>query len=626
MDLDLFFQKAQKLGLIEFIPAQHQRHQAPSYIDKMMQAIQILKKQPLLTDHYPEDLNAADVVDGILNCKTEIDHLFEDKRIVLTEIEKLLPFGDFSLDEIKEIEDSSDLHMYFYAAKHGKEGNKDISPDLIHVNTDHDLDYYISLTKQPIQHHGLYIIQITQNLSTLREELEIIQRKTKLKRHELKEFAKYLPLLKTRLIEDLNHMNLVNAKLDVDLKLEESIFIAEAWVPHKYIHKIKQIIKPLHVVCEEIAIEKHDRVPTYMENQGIGAIGEDLVHIYDVPSTNDRDPSIWVFFSFALFFSMIVGDAGYGFIYLLVALFLKWKYRKAKGLLNRFIKLTKMLSITCIVWGFLITSFFGLELSPSNPLTKFSLTGFLAQKKATYHIQQKDGVYQLLLEEYPALKGITDPKQFLLLGTVVENGEIVYQVSKDFTDNIMMEISLIVGMVHVSLSLLRNIKRSYSHIGWTLFIFGGYFYFPKILDASSLINVLGVMSAETSCEVGLQLLGTGVFLAILLSMIQNSIFKALYELFKIIEIFADVLSYLRLYALGLASMILANTFNGIGKDAGLFFGCLIILVGHVTNIVLGIMSGVIHGLRLNFLEWYHHSFEGGGKKFNPLKLLSIRSE
>jgi V/A-type H+-transporting ATPase subunit I len=57
-------------------------------------------------------------------------------------------------------------------------------------------------------------------------------------------------------------------------------------------------------------------------------------------------------------------------------------------------------------------------------------------------------------------------------------------------------------------------------------------------------------------------------------------------------------------------------------DAGLFFGALIIALGHVTNITLGIMGGVIHGLRLNFLEWYHHCFEGGGKKFNPLKLFS----
>jgi V/A-type H+-transporting ATPase subunit I len=58
-----------------------------------------------------------------------------------------------------------------------------------------------------------------------------------------------------------------------------------------------------------------------------------------------------------------------------------------------------------------------------------------------------------------------------------------------------------------------------------------------------------------------------------------------------------------------------------GMNFVLGFGLL--LIAHIVNLTLGIMGGVIHGLRLNFLEWYHYSFEGGGKRFNPLKKIDI---
>lgn len=92
------------------------------------------------------------------------------------------------------------------------------------------------------------------------------------------------------------------------------------------------------------------------------------------------------------------------------------------------------------------------------------------------------------------------------------------------------------------------------------------------------------------------------------------------ETLNVIQVFSDVLSYLRLYALGMAGMIVAQTFNGLGERFGIVIGTIIILIGHTVNINLSIMSGVIHGLRLNFLEWYHYCFEGGGKLFNPLRL------
>lgn len=70
---------------------------------------------------------------------------------------------------------------------------------------------------------------------------------------------------------------------------------------------------------------------------------------------------------------------------------------------------------------------------------------------------------------------------------------------------------------------------------------------------------------------------------------------------------------------------MAETFNRMGIDLGLFFGIIVILGGHGINFVLGTMGGVIHGLRLNFIEWYHYSFDGGGKLFKPLRRFTLKS-
>jgi len=91
------------------------------------------------------------------------------------------------------------------------------------------------------------------------------------------------------------------------------------------------------------------------------------------------------------------------------------------------------------------------------------------------------------------------------------------------------------------------------------------------------------------------------------------------------KVFGDVLSYLRLFALGLASASLALTFNDLARQAGqvqgmgLLFSILILFVGHLLNLMLALMSGVVHGLRLNYIEFYNWALSGEGYAFQPFR-------
>jgi V/A-type H+-transporting ATPase subunit I len=269
-------------------------------------------------------------------------------------------------------------------------------------------------------------------------------------------------------------------------------------------------------------------------------------------------------------------------------------------------------------------SFFGIEIGPNNPFRKMSFIHYMAVQKAEYHLEKKDDVYQEIVKEFPDTATAADGHDFLVKASHLVDGKMSYSAQSEFYDNILLELSLFIGLIHISLSFLRYMTRNWTGLGWILFMVGGYLYFPSFLEATSFLNFMGIISKPISYAVGRQLLYTGLGLVFVISLLQKKKWGALHELTNAIQVFADVLSYLRLYALSLAGMIMASTFNELGMKVGVVGGVFIILIGHIVNLNLTIMSGVIHGLRLNFLEWYHYSFEGGGRLFDPLRIRKVK--
>lgn len=616
-DLNLFFDHAQKKGIIQFIPAITKEIVRSREIQDIFDALKILKHYPYHHSIFPEGVPYQELVDSVLEKQKELDHLIEEKFRLKNEIMKIQPLGDFSFEDLKKIEESSENKFHFYFSKRASIiENK----ELILINTDHEFDFYLGFSKQPVHEFGLNEIVLKECMSTLKNSLEFVYEKIKQNESSLRKIAPYSNYLRDCLLEKINEQELKNAKEAVTDQLDDHLFSVQAWVPENKTGDLIDLTKDSSIHFEEIRIEENDKIPTCMENHGLGKVGEDLVKIFDVPATVDKDPSRWVLFAFALFYAIIISDAGYGVLYLFLAQFLKYKFPKAQDALKRTIKLINFVAVFSIFWGVMTCSYFSIKIAPDAFLGKIAGINYLVGKKANYHIQQKDDVYEEWIGKFPELKGSSSSDEFILQAKVVKGTQVNYLVQEEFADNILMELSLLIGVIHISLSFLRNIKGSYAGIGWVLTLVGGYLYFPNFLNATSLINFLGVLSKPVATYVGLQLLTFGTVLAMVLAVIQNKL-RGLGEIFTSIQVFSDVLSYLRLYALGLAGMIMAGTFNSIGEQLGLVAGAIVIMIGHITNITLGIMSGVLHGLRLNFFEWYHYSFLGGGRLFAPLRLL-----
>ena len=628
-DRDVFFERAQKKGCLEFISSQRKVGiTASERVLLFIQALKLLKRQVVKKEiESPKDLDPEAFSTLIVECGASLEKLEEKKRGLKQEIRKIEPLGEFDLEDVREIERETGRFIQFFCMKKEKlHLMKDQEREvLIPIGSGQGMDYFMAVSTSPQHFSELIELRLKHSLKELHADLEKVRGAIREHRHTLQERAGYIEWLEDHLTHALNRSNLIHAKKDVASHLDGALFAIEAWVPEPRLHTLFPLLEGIGVHAEEVAIQKGERVPTYLENQNYGKLGEDLVQIYDIPGNEDKDPSTWVFWAFAVFFAMIISDAGYGVIFLIVSLILRRKYRNIQSSGKRFLKLFTVLSAFCIGWGVFSGSYFGIELPLESPLNRINFIQALAVKKADYHLKQRDQTFENIVKEFPKLAKEVNGKTLLSEAKVEKNGRLKYVVSEEFRDSVLMEIALMTGVIHISLSLLRQLSRAFSGIGWVIAMVGAYLYLPKILQTTSIVHFAFFVPKEIGYEWGGQLFWGGISLALLASLIQNK-WKGVVDCIKVIELFADVLSYLRLYALGLAAMILAGTFNQIGMKFGFVVGFFITLIGHAVNISVGLMGGVIHGLRLNFIEWYHHSFEGGGKLFNPLKLIKPRGE
>lgn len=621
---DSFFKQAQRKGTVHFINISEKNiPNPPQDIQDLGNAIKVLRGLPVSEQVEPLDIKKADpIAKEVLKLKHTLEAKQEEQRVLYLEVERIREFGDFNFEDIAYIEKEAKRKFQFYCAKKGYFDQVELPENVIYISSDHGLDYFMGIHKEPKQHDKMVEMVFEHSLSELKEKMIINDQEIHFMEAKLKGYAKYNHFLHQALIVALNKYNLnVNIEYTHE-QLGGALFAVEGWVPTDKVQELKDLVGDLGIYYEEIIVEETDIIPTYLENRGAGKIGEDLINIYDTPSHTDKDPSLWVLSAFAVFFAMIVNDAGYGFIFLATAVYLKYKYRDTKGGGRRFLNLVLILCVSCVIWGFLTTSFFGVSIPIDSPVRKVSLLGWISEQKVNYHIYYHDQTYKEWIKAYPKAAKAKNAKEFFKATEIRKDGSISNPFLSNTERSILLELALIAGIIHIALGFIRYLKKNWSGIGWILVLIGGYFYIPHYLGASSLLQYVFGVPPDFGGSEGLELIFIGIGIAVILSLIQNRL-GGLTEPMTIIQIFADVLSYLRLYALGLASAIVSETINGMYGAMPLLLALVVMGLAHVVNMMLGIMGGIIHGLRLNFIEWYHYSFEGGGKPFDPLRLYEV---
>lgn len=623
-----FFAKVQERGWVEFLRRHPVSLEVPHEIETYSNALHVLRTRMPVKEAPPgrTDKRSAIVIAQHINEVSEsLEHLYEKERILRKEITRVEVFGNFSWDDLHQVEEESQRVFQFFFAKHPELVEAVSRPEVLFVGRENGLSYFVAINSEKVSYEGLIEIIIERPLGELEAELAEVVREIDVKETDLARYSHHKRYLREGMIAELNRHNLQSAQDEVEQILEGHLFAIEAWVPKTHIEELKKIGENYSVHLELVAEEKQDKRPTYLENKRFGRLGEDLVNIYDTPSPFDRDPSLWVFFAFGIFFSMIVADAGYGLILLAISLFLFWKFGKKGGFIRRVLLLSTSLSIGCIIWGIMLPSFLGIDCSPDSKWRSLSPVTWAVEKKTEYVLKHKGPTYEEIVDKFPSVKGDISAKNFLMGAKKLKDGREHYVAYNDFQDNFLIELAIFIGAIHIITSFIRYLDRNWAGIGWVIFIIGGYLHFPLVIKAISLIHYIFGVPYVLGGQIGLILIFSGLGLAVVLAVIQKRL-GGLGEIMHVINVFADIMSYLRIYALSLAGMIMASTFDTIGLNMPIYLGIWVFLAGHSINFTLSLMGGVIHGLRLNFIEWYHYSFEGGGRLFKPLKKIKLDLE
>ena len=332
----------------------------------------------------------------------------------------------------------------------------------------------------------------------------------------------------------------------------------------------------VYYIKSEATLE--DNPPIKLKNNKFVKMFEVLTDMYGRPDYNEFDPTPYISVFFLLFFAMCMGDAGYGLLLAIIGILL----RKSDGM-KSLAPLVTVLGIGTFVVGIVMHTFFGVDISQLAWIPSW-------------------------------LKAV------MITGTI---GGFEAQ----------MVLSLAIGIVHLCLAMVvktvyatrnKGFLGSLGVWGWTLLIVGGValgtLAMLSLLPAGVvkvIFIVLGVISA----------LGIFLFNDIRRNPLKN-IGSGLWEAYNTVTgLLGDVLSYLRLYALGLAGGMLGKAFNDIATmtlgDGSFGFGwftfALILVIGHALNLAMCCLGAFVHPLRLNFLEFFKNSgYDGKGRVYNPL--------
>jgi V/A-type H+-transporting ATPase subunit I len=429
--------------------------------------------------------------------------------------------------------------------------------------------------------------ELSKEISALKEKHAAIKSELDNIRKEYSEF----------IIAADEYLSIETQKAEAPLKFATSInaFIIDGWVPSsKYDEMEKELQKNTGGLVHLAKIEedvKEEDIPIELENPTLAKPFELLIDTFATPKYREIDPASVLFITFPLFYAIMLGDVGYGIVVAAMAYIIKSKFKT--GGLNALALILLLSAILSIIFGFIYGEFFG-----------FPIFNIIIKGELEHGILGISG---------PLIAGIHLP--------VHRFGEVQE----------LLLLTLVIGIIHILLGLVigfRNhvIEHGLKHAifakgSWMMILIGGVMAIAKLMPA-----VMSKLPVPTSDPVFA--VGGGLAIIGLILLIAGEGFISILE---IPTLLSNVLSYSRILAIGLSSAGIALAVNTLSmnlfiRPGGVYMGkgvvlalvgVVILFIGHLINLLLGILGPGLHSLRLQYVEFFTKFYEGGGKKYIP---------
>lgn len=545
--------------------------------EKMMLALKPVK--PAVAETPGSAARGLEVLEEVEILQSEKNKLQTQLQAYQKEKAALEPWGNFEIEGLERLSEAG-LSVGFYSCSEGNyDSTWEDTYNAMIINCVSSRIYFVTVTKVS-QEIDLDVEQAKlppyslNRLQTLCDETvqALADNEEKLKLLAEKE----LPSLRAALKEVNGEMEFSKVMLNTESTVGEKLMLLQGWAPASRIPEISEWLDAQHVYYEVTSPEPGDNVPIQLNNKGFFAWFEPICKLYMLPKYNELDLTPFFAPFFMIFFGLCLGDSGYGLFLFLGATLYRIFAKNISATMKPVLSLIQILAASTFFCGMLTGTFFGFSL--------YDLNVPLFQEMKKHLFLDNNDLFQLSL----------------ILGAV----------------------QILFGMVlkAVNQAIQFGFKYAIATIGWIVLLIscGIGALLPEIMPLGGTVHlcILGVAAAMIFL---FNSPGKNVFLNIGLGVWDS------YNMAT--GLLGDVLSYVRLFALGLSGGILAGVFNslavGMSPDnviAGPIVMVLIFVIGHSINIFMNVLGAMVHPMRLTFVEFFKNSgYEGGGKEYKPFK-------
>jgi len=393
--------------------------------------------------------------------------------------------------------------------------------------------------------------------------------------------------------EELLSADVDKAEAPLRFATTKEAFLAEGWVPIDRVDAVRDALVNAtsgKILVTVLPIDfEHDSVPVEYNNPSFSKPTQVLMDVYSRPTYTEVDPTLMISIVFPLFFGLIVGDVGYGLIFLAMSLGLR-KYLKGEAG-EQLLTVLRNASISSIFFGIVFSEFLGFAIPGWNPVLY------------SRHLMTEAGGHGPNIPE-------------------------------------LMVLSIWIGILHITLGRLLGIynhaKQDHGHhrtlavmanFGWLAVMWGIILAIWSSAVIPLMPNLTGLPVVVSVLNVG-NIIG-GVLIIVGIILIAR---ESILEVIELPTIVSHVLSYTRLVAVGLSGVAIAMVVNYMSIEmfirpalenftimsiVMILFGLGIFLFGQTLNIALVLLGGGLHSIRLHYVEFFTKFYKGGGKKYIP---------
>ena len=498
------------------------------------------------------------------------------------QIEMLTPWGEFDPVDVRQQMASAGCEMHFFTAP-TKAFKKEIEPNFTveAVNEVKGLTYFVAITRgEALQLPATAVVLPEASLSALQAEHEQVAAALAETTSQLQQLtAAHNAELQAYREQLQSRMNFDNVRFGTETTADDHLMVLRGWVPAKKQDEMQAAFADSGAWFEFADPQPDDDIPICLKNNRFFRLFEMFTELYMLPKYNELDLTPFLAPFYILFFGLCLGDSGYGLFITLGVLAIKFFKKDLSKGMKAAMNLLLILGLSAFFCGLLSGAFFGFNLYDLNvPLFDRIGNAVHLDNSQMFNLSLILGFIQIIFGM--CLKAYNRTIQF------------GFRYSLSTIGWMMVILSLAVILL---LPAYSGIAKWFTIAGFVLaFCYNNPARYEKNPATGFLINV-----------------GTGLWDA------YNTATGML----------GDMLSYVRLFALGLSGGILATVFDslatGLAPDnaiLGPIVMVLIFVVGHALNMFMNVLGAFVHPMRLTFVEFFKNAgYEGGGNAYSPFK-------